>query len=259
MNQLEVYAPWIKVLGVRVHSIQIPSVIAKMEDWIPRRNGSRFISVTNVHSIMEARSDPLFRKVLQSADLSVPDGMPLVWLGRLKGHKVKRRVYGPDLLWDFCRETHEKGYRHFFYGGASGVPEKLADSLRREFPGLNVVGTYSPPFRSLTPDEDAQVVKMINEAAPDVLWVGLGCPKQEYWMHAHRNKLRVPVMVGVGQAFDIYAGCLRQAPRWMRENGLEWLFRLLLEPRRLWRRYLVYNTQFVFYVLLELTGIKRFD
>lgn len=247
------------VLGVRVDAVQIPHVIEQMEEWISSRNGSHFISLTNVHGVIESQHDISFRNILNSADLSVPDGMPLVWLSRLRGYRLSRRVYGPDLLWDFCRETHEKGYAQFFYGSARGVADELAKKLKTRFAGLKVVGTYCPPFRELTEEEDAQVIKIINQAAPDVVWVGLGCPKQERWMYEHRDRLSVPVMVGVGQAFDIYAGRLRQAPPWMREHGLEWLFRLLLEPRRLWRRYLVYNTQFVYYVLLEFVGIRRSD
>jgi N-acetylglucosaminyldiphosphoundecaprenol N-acetyl-beta-D-mannosaminyltransferase len=197
--------------------------------------------------------------VLDSADLCVPDGMPLVWIGRSRGYPLKRRVYGPDLLLEFCRETNTKGYRHFFYGGGPDVPEALAAKLKAQFPLLEVAGVYSPPFRPLTPEEDARAVELINRSAADVLWVGLGCPKQEYWMYEHRDQLRVPVLVGVGQAFDVHAGRLRQAPVWMREHGLEWLFRLMSEPRRLWKRYLIYNSQFIFSELLELLGARKFD
>jgi len=247
-----------RVLGVRLAALQIPDVIERMEAWIARRDGSRFIAVTNVHVVMEARHKPSFRKVLESADLCVPDGMPLVWVGRLRGHPLERRVYGPDLLLDFCRETHEEGYRHFFYGGAPGVPEALAEKLKERFPRLNVVGVCSPPFRPLTAEEDARQIEMIHQAAPDVLWVGLGCPKQEHWMYEHRDRLRVPVLVGVGQAFDIHSGRSRQAPAWIREHGLEWLYRLLAEPRRLWRRYLLYNSEFIVCESLEVLGLKRF-
>jgi N-acetylglucosaminyldiphosphoundecaprenol N-acetyl-beta-D-mannosaminyltransferase len=248
-----------RVLGVQVHALQIPDVIHQMEAWISHRCGSHFIAVTNVHVLMEARHSLSFKRVLDSADLCVPDGMPLVWIGRSRGYSLKRRVYGPDLLLDFCRETSARGYRHFFYGGARGVPEALATKLKCQFPMLEVAGTCSPPFRPLTPEEDASVVEMINRAGADVLWVGLGCPKQECWMYEHREQLRVPVLVGVGQAFDLYAGRLQQAPVWMREHGLEWLFRLLAEPRRLWRRYLIYNLEFVFSELLEFLGVREFD
>ena len=246
-----------RVLGVRVDAMQIPDVIAQMEQWIAQRGTCHYITVTNVHVLMEAQHSSLFRTVLDSADLCVPDGMPLVWISRSRGYPLKRRVYGPDLLLDFCRETNAKGCRHFFYGGAPGVPEALAAKLKRQFPMLEVAGTYSPPFRPLTPEEDARTVEMINRAAADVVWVGLGCPKQELWMYEHRDQLRVPVLVGVGQAFDIHADRLQQAPVWMREHGLEWLFRLLADPRRLWRRYLIYNSEFVLSELLEIMVVKK--
>lgn len=246
-----------RVLGVRIAAMQIPDVIKQMETRIAHRDGSHFIAVTNVHVVMEARNDPSFRKVLESADLCVPDGMPLIWVGRLRGHLLERRVYGPDLLLDFCHETYDKGYRHFFYGGAPGVAETLAERLKERFPSLNVVGVCSPPFRPLTAEEDAQQIEMIHLAAPDVLWVGLGCPKQERWMYEHREQLRVPVLVGVGQAFDIHSGRSKQAPYWLREHGLEWLYRLLAEPRRLWRRYLLYNSQFIVCEALEILRLKQ--
>ena len=251
--------PVFRVLGIRMDAVQIPGVVAKMEEWISRRQGAHYIAVTNVHVLMEARHNISFRRVLDAADLCVPDGMPLVWIGRLRGHPLKRRVYGPDLLLDFCRDTNAKAYRHFFYGGASGVPEALVAKLKCQFPMLEVAGTYSPPFRPLTTEEDVDVVNMINRLNADVLWVGLGCPKQELWMYEHCKQLRAPVIVAVGQAFDIHSGRLKQAPVWMREYGLEWLFRLMAEPRRLWRRYLIYNSEFVFGELLEILGIKKFD
>lgn len=244
---------------MNIDAVQIPDVIEQMEEWIFERNGCRFISVTNVHVVMEAHHQISFKKVVNSADLVVPDGAPLVWLGRFRGYRLRQRVYGPDLFWTFCRETHEKGYTHFFYGGAPGVAEKLSESLRKVFPSLKVVGTYSPPFRPLLDEEDAQIVKMINQAAPSVLWVGLGCPKQERWMFEHRDRLNVSVMAGIGQAFDICSGRVRQAPGWMRAHGLEWFFRFLQEPRRLWRRYLIYNTQFLCCLFLETLGLRRSD
>jgi N-acetylglucosaminyldiphosphoundecaprenol N-acetyl-beta-D-mannosaminyltransferase len=237
--------PTFDVLGVRVHAVQIPEMIRRLEQWIGEGPRGRYVTLTNVHAIMEAQAQPAFRQVLNQAASVCPDGMPLVWVGRRSGYAMPRRVYGPDLLWDFCRATEDKGYSHFFYGGGPGIAQRLAAELKARFPGVRVAGCYSPPFRPLPAAEDAAVVRMINAAAPDLLWVGLGCPKQEFWMHQHAGRLRVPVMLGVGQAFDIYAGSLRQAPRWMREHGLEWLFRLCLEPRRLGKRYVVYNSRFV--------------
>jgi N-acetylglucosaminyldiphosphoundecaprenol N-acetyl-beta-D-mannosaminyltransferase len=245
------------VLGVPVDLIQISGVVAQIEKWIREPSGCRFIAVTGMHGVTEAQHDPTFKMILNAADMVVPDGMPLVWLARLKGHKLKRRVYGPELMVTFFESTREKGYRHFLYGGAPGVPERLSEILRTRFPRTVVAGTYSPPFGEATPEEDAQIVARINETNPDVVWVGLGTPKQERWMLRHRDLLRAAVTIGVGAAFDINAGIKKQAPRWMREHGLEWLFRLLQEPRRLWRRYLVQGSQFVIYLVLDFLGFGR--
>jgi len=247
------------VLGIRLGGLQIPDLIAQMEAWILAHDYGHCITFANVHVVMEAQRDDHFRAILKSQDvLNVPDGKPLVWLGRSQGFPLKRRVYGPDLMNDFCTVTADKGYRHFLYGAAPGVPERLAAVMKDRFPGINIVGTYSPPFRPLSAAEDEDVVNMINAARPDVLWIGLGCPKQEKWAFEHRSRLDVPVLAAVGQAFNLHAGVTPQAPRWMREHGWEWLFRFASEPRRLWKRYLVYNSQFITYILLERAGLKRF-
>jgi N-acetylglucosaminyldiphosphoundecaprenol N-acetyl-beta-D-mannosaminyltransferase len=247
------------VLGVHVDAVQIDEVIARMGDWIASGAKGRYIAVTGVHGIMEARHDARFRRVLLEANLVVPDGMPLVWIGKLCGHVLRRRVYGPELMLEFCKQSTNSGCRHFFYGGAAGVADQLAESLGRSCPGIHIAGTYGPPFRPLTSVEDAEIVDAINFAAPDVLWVGLSTPKQETWMREHRERLHVPVMVGVGAAFDFLSGRKKQAPSWMREHGFEWLFRVLQEPRRLWRRYLVHGAEFVFLIALELLGLGRFE
>ena len=247
------------VLGVRAHAVQIGQVVERMKGWIRERDGCHSIAATSMHGIVEAQHDPSFKEILNSADLAVPDGMPLVWLGRHQGHLLRRRVYGPDLLLAFCEESVKKGYRHFFYGGEPGVAERLGASLKARFPELNVVGTCSPPFRQLSAKEDEEMIGMIGRAAPDVLWVGLGAPKQERWMHEHKGRLRVPVLVGVGAAFDMLSGRRKQAPRPIREHGLEWFFRLLQEPSRLWRRYLVYGSKFIAYLLLESLRLKNFQ
>jgi N-acetylglucosaminyldiphosphoundecaprenol N-acetyl-beta-D-mannosaminyltransferase len=247
------------VLGVRVDAVQIRDVIARTEDWIARRERCRYIAVTGMHGVTEAQHDGRFRDLLNAADLVVADGYPLVWLGRRKGFaQMKRRVYGPELMEAFCQETARKRYRHFFYGGAPGVAVDLASQFAARYPGLAVAGVYSPPFRALTAEEDQQVVATINIARADIVWVGLSTPKQERWMFEHRDQLRVPVLVGVGAAFDFHTGRTKQAPTWMRENGLEWLFRLIQEPRRLWRRYLVHGSEFAVLVLLELLGFRKF-
>jgi len=247
------------LLGVHVDAIQIPETIATMEKWIRERGSCHYIAVTGMHGVTEAQHDAQFNSVLNEADLVVPDGMPLVWCARIRGHRLRRRVYGPELMLTFCREAAAKGYRHFLYGGDAGVPEQLAASLEKSCPGIIIAGTCSPPFRSLTPAEDAHIVEMIHQAQPDVLWVGLSTPKQEKWMRDHRDRLRVPVLVGVGAAFDILSARKKQAPAWMREHGLEWLYRLVHEPRRLWKRYLVYGSEFLFLETLEILGLRRQD
>jgi N-acetylglucosaminyldiphosphoundecaprenol N-acetyl-beta-D-mannosaminyltransferase len=247
------------VLGVEVDAVQIPQVIARMEQWIAERRECHYVTLTNVHAVMEAYRVSRFKVVLSEASIVCADGMPLVWLARMRGHHgMRRRVYGPELMLELLSTTATRGYRHFFYGGRPGVPEQMVANFRRSFP-IEIAGIYSPPFRPLSDTEDATVVRLINNAAADVLWVGLGCPKQEYWMHAHHNQLNVPVVLGVGQAFDVFAGNLAQAPSWMREHGLEWLFRLFLEPERLWKRYLIYNTEFLYLLAWEFLRTRKTD
>lgn len=238
-------APQYDVLGVRVNAVSIASTIAQIESWIANPAASRWIAVMNVHMVMTARSDADFGKVVANADMAVPDGMPLIWMGRKAGFALPDRVAGPDLFAAFMQHTQGRGYRHFFYGGMPATIDTLIAKVKADFPETNIVGSYSPPFRPLSREEDDAVVSLINDAAPDVIWVGLGCPKQERWMEEHRDRLNTAVMLGVGQVFDIYAGTIKRAPKWMQRSGLEWLYRLCSEPRRLWRRYLVYNTRFV--------------
>jgi len=238
------------VLGVRVNAVQMDEVVEQMERWIGKREGCRFIAVTGMHGVTEAQHDAYFKQILNSADLVVPDGMPLVWLGRRRGYALKRRVYGPGLLAVLSSKTGPRD-PEYFYGGVPGVASLLAQVLQKEF-ATDVVGTYSPPFAPLSKEEDEQVIANINAAKPDVLWIGLSTPKQERWIYEHRDKLQVPVAIGVGAAFDLNSRRSRQAPRWMREHGFEWLFRLWQEPRRLWRRYLVYGSEFIWRVGWEL-------
>ena len=193
---------------------------------------------------MESQRDDELRRIHETAGLVTPDGMPLVWIAHLLGHSHVERVYGPDLLLACCERSILRGYRHFFYGGAPGVGECLAARLGARFPGLSVAGLFSPPFRPLSADEDGALVDCINAARPDIVWVGLSTPKQERWMAAHVGRLDAPVLIGVGAAFDFHAGVKRQAPRWMQRSGLEWSFRLAMEPRRRWRRYLRNNPAF---------------
>lgn len=247
-----------KVLGVRIDAVQIQDAIPRLEKWIQERNGSHFVAVTGMHGVMEAHDDPQFKKVLNRADMVVPDGMSMVWVGRFR-HRfpLKRRCYGPDLMAAFCRETGGQ-YRHFLYGGTPGVAQRLAQVLREQY-GVRVVGSYTPPFRALTPEEDVEVIAAIQVAKPDVLWVGLSTPKQERWIAEHMGKVDVPAMLGTGAAFDFLTSSKRSAPRWMGDHGLEWLYRFLSEPRRLWRRVLIQGPRFVLYVSLETLGLLDFD
>jgi N-acetylglucosaminyldiphosphoundecaprenol N-acetyl-beta-D-mannosaminyltransferase len=245
--------PSFRVLGIPIHAVQIPDVVSQIEHWIRTDTTTRYVAVTGMHGIAESWSDNELQTALSCADLVVPDGMPLVWLGRWHQYALKRRVYGPELMETFCRDTGST-YRHFFYGGTEGTAELLATSLQKRY-GIAVAGTYSPPFRSLSAEELRNIELMVENAAPDILWVGLSTPKQEKWMYQNRERLSVPVMLGVGAAFDFNSGRSRQAPVWMRENGLEWLFRLLNEPQRLWRRYLVSIPKTAGLVLLELGGL----
>lgn len=248
----------VNILGVGISAINMDIALETIENWIARRE-SHYVCVTGVHGVMECQRDNEARHIHNASGLTTPDGMPLVWLSWLKGLRHVDRVYGPDLMVALCERSVERRYRHFFYGGAEGVPEELAANLRRRFPELQVAGTYSPPFHPLTPEEDEQVVQMIKQAASDIVWVGLSTPKQEQWMAAHIGHVKAPVLIGVGAAFDFLAGRKRQAPRWMQRSGLEWLFRLLTEPRRLWRRYLINNPLFVLLVLAQALGLRRYS
>ncbi|MGO8792282.1 MAG: WecB/TagA/CpsF family glycosyltransferase [Terriglobia bacterium] len=245
-----------KVLGVRVDAVQIPDVISRMIEWIEEDCLGNYIAVTGMHGVMEAQDSVQFKDVLNGASLIVADGMPLVWVGKARRYALSRRVYGPELMETFCRVTGVR-FSHFFYGGAPGVAGKLAEVMKQRF-GIRVAGAYSPPFRHLNPDEERNLFDLLRTSRPDILWVGLSTPKQESWMAEYRERAGVPVLVGVGAAFDFFTGRTRQAPSWMREHGLEWLFRLTTEPKRLWRRYLVYGSKFAWNVALELAGIKRF-
>jgi len=240
----------VDVLGVGVSAIDMARALETIDGWIARRE-PHYVCVTGVHGVMESQRDDELRRIHNAAGLVTPDGMPLVWLSRLRGLRHVRRVYGPDLMLACCERSVGKGYRHFLYGGAEGVAERLADRLCARFPGISIAGTYTPPFRPLTPEERADVASRIDRANTDIVWVGLSTPKQERWMYANTHLLRAPVLVGVGAAFDFLAGVKLQAPRWMQRSGLEWSFRLATEPRRLWRRYLVNNPSFVWHVLLQ--------
>lgn len=245
----------VNILGVGVSAVSMPTVLQTIESWI-NQHESRYICVSPVHSIMESQRDESLRRIHNVADLVTPDGMPLVWLSRLMGFREVERVCGSDLMLSVCSHFIPQGYRHFFYGATPAVLRQLQDCLLLRFPNLQVAGTYAPPFRSLTAAEDQAVVDYINSSKPDIVWVGLGAPKQERWMADHVGRLDASVLIGVGAAFDFQAGAKKRAPRWMQQCGLEWFFRLMMEPRRLWHRYLVNNPWFVWLLLRQALGRK---
>ena len=245
----------IDILGVGVSAINMDMALDTIDQWITKRQND-YICVTSVHGVIESQNDHKLRNILNQAGLVTPDGMPLVWVSWLRNHRQVRRVYGPDLMSAVCVKSISKGYRHFVYGGAPDIPERLVDQLRQKFPGIRIVGAYSPPFRVLTPEEDKAIIQQINDSQADIVWVGLSTPKQEYWMAAHLRRLDVPVMIGVGAAFDFLAGVKTQAPRWIQRSGFEWLYRLITEPRRLWRRYLTIVPLFILYIALDTLGLR---
>ena len=259
MNGSPAEIPSIRVLGVRVHAIQIPDAVALMEHWIRKREKCRTIVVTGMHGVMEARRNQDFLAIVNSADLFVPDGISLVWAARSQGIRLKKRVSGTDLMREFFKVAEQKGYAVFFYGDTTDTLRLLKQRLEVDFPRLKVAGTRSPPFRQLTPEEEAQDLKMINKSGADVLWLGLGLPKQERWMSDHRDQLQASVVLGVGAAFKFLSGQAKRAPPWVGDNGFEWLWRLLHEPGRVWRRVLIDGPNFACQIGLELTGLKKYD
>ena len=247
----------VNVLGVGISVLNLPSALEAIAGAVRMRHKG-YICVTGVHGVMEAQGDESFRQILNGAFLCTPDGMPMVWMGRLRGHEAMRRVYGPDLMLEVCAWSETSGCRHFFYGGAPGIAEQLRDRLVKKFPRLQVAGCYTPPFRPLNPAEEAQLQETVRAARPDVFWVGLSTPKQERFMAAFLPKLEVTLMVGVGAAFDFHAGRVSQAPRWMQQSGLEWFYRLCQEPRRLAKRYLKNNPRFALKIAGQLAGLKKY-
>jgi N-acetylglucosaminyldiphosphoundecaprenol N-acetyl-beta-D-mannosaminyltransferase len=239
------------ILGVRLSAINLDDAVGLIESWIKNRKRT-FVCVTGAHGIIESRRDDELRAIHNAAGMVTPDGMPLVWLARLLGKSRTRRVYGPDLMSRLIAVSAERGYSSFFYGGADGVAETLRARLQTQHPGLTVSGTFCPPFRAMTDAEDRDVVRRINAARPDIVWIGLSTPKQERWMAAHQDRIDAPIMIGVGAAFDFLAGTKRQAPVLMQQLGLEWAFRLLSEPRRLWRRYVRIVPLFAILAMTEL-------
>jgi N-acetylglucosaminyldiphosphoundecaprenol N-acetyl-beta-D-mannosaminyltransferase len=233
------------VIGAPIDSVNWSQALARLSGWAAARQ-SRYVCICNVHSVVTARQDKAFAKVIREADMATPDGAPVAWLMRRLGVASQERINGPDLMWHYCAEAAKRNESIYLYGGQQSTLDILQRKLLEQFPGLKIAGAYSPPYRPLTAEEDAAVVEAINASGAGTVWVSLGCPKQEKWMAEHRGRINA-VMIGVGAAFDYHAGTIQRAPLWMQRNGLEWLHRVCSEPRRLWKRYLVTNTLFIVY------------
>lgn len=233
-----------------VNGLRFEEALTLIDSWIAR-DERHYVNLCTAYTAIECYRSPKLAAIIRNSGMATPDGMPLVWLGRLRGYAVER-VYGPDLMLAVCARGVPKGYRHFLYGGRQGVANELARHLRERIPGVQIAGVLAPPFRDLTDAEERSIATIINSSNADIVWVGLGTPKQDYWMAHFRPRLTAPVLIAVGAAFDFLSQRVRQAPVWLRQTGFEWLFRLSQEPSRLWRRYLIGNPLFIGLVLRQL-------
>jgi N-acetylglucosaminyldiphosphoundecaprenol N-acetyl-beta-D-mannosaminyltransferase len=257
MSDSEFQHEYANVLGINVSAIDLDRAVEMADRWIAAENRG-YICVTGVHGIMEAQSDSELRHILNNAFINAPDGMPMSWVGRLQGFNKMDRVFGPDLMASLCQISVERNYRHFLYGGESGVAELLKQRLESKFPGLQIVGTYTPPFRNLTDEEEEEIFRQVQELQPHILWVGLSTPKQERFMARYVDRLQVPLMVGVGAAFDYHTGRISDCSDWIKRAGLQWLHRLLQDPGRLWKRYLKNNPAFLWQIALQILKLKQY-
>ncbi len=244
------------ILGMTVHATSYAHASDLTLDWA-RPTLSRYVCVATVNNVMESYDSAAFRQLTNEADLVTPDGMPLVWGLKLLGYREATRVYGPDLTPIVLQKAMENGIPVGFYGSSQAVLDRLQAVVTQRFPGIQIAYAFSPPFRPLTSEEDEEIVAAINRSGARILFIGLNTPKQDFWMAAHRGRVQA-VMMGVGAAFDFLAGTKSQAPRWMMRNGLEWLYRLATEPRRLWKRYLKHNPRFVVLFAMQLMGWRKF-
>jgi N-acetylglucosaminyldiphosphoundecaprenol N-acetyl-beta-D-mannosaminyltransferase len=248
----------VNVLGVGVSVLNLQTALATIADALGQKRKG-YICVTGVHGVMEAQNDENFRDILNHAFLCTPDGMPMVWMGKIHGHSEMQRVYGPDLMLEVCAWGEKNQCRHFFFGGADGVADQLAEKLKAQFPKMQIVGTFTPPFRPLNPAEEDELRERIRVAQPDILWVGLSTPKQEKFMAEFSPMLDATLTIGVGAAFDFHSGRTKQAPRWMQRSGLEWFYRLCTEPRRLARRYLRNNPLFLLKIAGQFLRLRKYS
>ena len=252
--------PFIKILGSRVHLLQVNEVVSLWDQWIQQRESiCRQVVVTGFHGIWEAHKKPDFKAILDFADQWIPDGIAPVWVARLRGFSYAQRIPGTNLMKTFFELANRKGYGSFFYGDTEATLAQLKKNIRRQYPNHRIAGTFSPPFRPLGAQESEEIIDMINRAKPDVLWVGLGLPKQERWIFEHKSRLRVPVAAGVGAAFRFLSGTVRRAPNWVGDHGLEWLWRFIQEPKKLWKRDILDGPCFIAHVLLELAGLRNYE
>jgi len=242
--------PRVDVLGIPVGAVDLDIVVRLFQAWIAGAS-RHYVCVRDAHGVVLAQADERLMAIHRDAALNTPDGMPLVWLLRAHGHRSTDRVYGPDLLHRAFAAVELRGARHFFYGGSEGSAAAVADILARRYPDAAIAGHHEPPWRDSGSREDDAVLERINRTRPDIIWVGLGTPKQEFWMAGHRGALDAPIMVGIGAAFDLCSGRIRQAPRWIQRSGFEWLFRAWLEPRRLAGRYASVVPRFVLLLALD--------
>jgi N-acetylglucosaminyldiphosphoundecaprenol N-acetyl-beta-D-mannosaminyltransferase len=248
----------VNVLGVGITPLGTKQVLRLIGSSIAQ-GAKGYICVTGVHGVMEAQSDHHLRSIINRSLVTTPDGKPTVWVGWLQGFREMTRVYGPDLMLDACAESVQSGYTHFLYGGNVGVAERLKLNLEQRFPGLRVVGTYTPPFRPLNPAEQTELQELVARLKPDIFWVGLSTPKQERFMAEYLPQLATKVMIGVGAAFDVHTGGIKDAPDWVKRAGLQWFHRLCQEPRRLWKRYLYNNPRFVVRIASQLLGLRKYE
>jgi N-acetylglucosaminyldiphosphoundecaprenol N-acetyl-beta-D-mannosaminyltransferase len=240
-----------RILDTPIGVITMPEAVRIVAQWINDGDRCRLVTFANVHMLVEARLRPDFGNILRQTDLNCPDGNPLSWIGKaLFGDRISQ-VAGPDFMSLFCEQTASEGYRHFLYGGGDGIAEKTAQQLMFRYPGIQIAGQYTPPFIQLSQQEDELVCAQINASGADVVWVCLGCPKQEKWILEHRDRLNAKVILAVGQAFDILAGTKARAPKLFRRFGFEWAYRLIQEPGRLWKRYLITNVLFIAWGLVS--------
>ncbi len=246
------------VLGVKISALDLDAAVQLADKWIATANDQAYICVAGVHGVMEAQTNPSLMQIFNHALINTADGMPMTWVGRLQGLRQIDRVFGPDFMAEMCRLSAERGYRNFLYGGKPGVAELLREKLQNRFHGLRIVGIYTPPFGDLTAEQELELATQIREAKPDIVWVGISTPRQERFMAEHVDRLQVPLMVGVGAAFDFHTGLIRDCARWVKRAGLQWLHRLMQDPGRLWRRYLRANPAFLWHIAWQLSGLRKY-